>query len=317
MPILFVKLGAIGDVVMAMTAAQRRVEESGVRIAWMAGKTVEPLIRRWLPQIELVSVNDKALLSASTLSALQELLRMQRVLRGARFDRVAIGYQDFRYRLLTLSARTQERVSFFYKPGIYHADLYYELLGGNPTHLISQPLHPSSLLKKSPPGKHWVLAPGGAQNILREDPLRRYPIQHYVTLAKWGLDQGKEVTILGAPSDDWVRAHFSSLPVKFEIGSVSLPELPLWLQQFERMFTHDSGPMHLALMAGIPTTALFGPTRSDEKIPKNYSANGSVVIQGGTHLPCAPCYDGKKYAVCDHPRCLADLQPSLEAFTAT
>lgn len=173
-------------------------------------------------------------------------------------------------------------------------------------------MHPKDLLSDphKPGTGGLVMAPGGAKNLLRDDALRRYPIEHYVTLARMALDRGKEVTLMGAPSDEWIRPHFDGLPVRFELGTLPLEEIPLWLRQFERLITHDSGPMHLGFMSGIPVTALFGPTRADEKVPRNYAANGSIVIQGGRELSCAPCYDGRNYADCDHQRCLKEVIPS-------
>jgi heptosyltransferase-2 len=224
---------------------------------------------------------------------------------------VAIGYRDRRYGLLALGAMGPRR---WFKPpaGLYHAHAYYELLGGRIEDLAKNPIHPADLLGewRTPARGGIVLAPGGAKNLLRDDALRRYPIKHYVELARRALDLGRSVTLMGSASDEWIRTYFSGLPVRFEIGTVKLEDIPLWLRQFERLVTHDSGPMHLGFMSGIPVTALFGPTRADEKVPRNYADNGSIVIQGGQGLACAPCYDGRDYADCSHQKCLKDLIPS-------
>ncbi|NBX93413.1 MAG: glycosyltransferase family 9 protein [Proteobacteria bacterium] len=315
--ILFIKLGAIGDVVMALTALQRRLEDIPQEISWVCGKTVEPLIHRFLPSVNLFSLDEQKLFQASPMKAMQEIIRVNWNLKGQKFDRIVVGYRDPRYRLFTLSARSKIRKFFTSIPGKYHADIYYELLGGDAQKLITHPLNPKSLVPKAHQSQGWVIAPGGAKNIQRDDHLRRYPIEHYVRLTKLILDKKKEVTVLGSQTDEWVRPFFKNLPVKWALGTVSLVDLPLWLQQFERLVTHDSGPMHLGFMAGIPVTALFGPTRADEKVPKNAKENGSVIIQGGLGLPCAPCYDGRNYAQCEHQKCLAEVQPDWRTFTAT
>jgi heptosyltransferase-2 len=312
--LLFIKLGAIGDVVMAMSAARHVIRTDQSRITWLAGAQVVPLIRRVLPEIELIAVDEVRLLKSGTLTSMLELARVNRMLAFRRFDRLASGYRDPRYRLLALSCHSRSIIrEFVPEPGRYHAEAYYELLSGNRLEPAEAPIHPSMLIASaSSNGKGIVLAPGGAKNLLRDDALRRYPIFSYVRLARLALDSGKPVTIMGANSDGWIRPYFEGLPIRFELGTLPLEEVPFWLQQFERLITHDSGPMHLGFMSGIPVTALFGPTRADEKVPRNFGFNGSIVVQGGRSLPCAPCYDGKNYAPCTHQSCLAGLNASEE-----
>lgn len=314
--VTFIKLGAIGDVVMAMTAVRRLKDlEPSTEVTWVCSELVCPLIERHLPSVRVIPVDERKLYSAGfsygQLGSAQEVLKTRVKLGLARANLLAIGYHDRRYGLLGLGAGKSTRW-FSPTPGAYHPDAYLAVLGGNGSAL---PLHPRDLLPPSAEsGTGIVLAPGGAKNLLRDDALRRYPVEHYVTLARMALDQGKPVTIMGSSSDEWVRPHFEGLPVRFEIGTVRLEEIPLWLRQFERLITHDSGPMHLGFMSGIPVTALFGSTRADEKVPRNYAANGSIIIQGGKGLACAPCYDGKNYADCSHQRCLKEVVPSPDFF---
>jgi heptosyltransferase-2 len=309
---VFIKLGAIGDVVMAMTAAQFALKKDRSSISWIIGKQALPLLRRVLPEIETIVVDEVQLLKSGVLASVLEVARANRRLAFRSFDQVVSGYRDSRYRLLAMSCHSSAVTrEFAPRVGQYHADAYYELLSGQKLESSESPLHPASLIPAPDSrGTGIVLAPGGAKNLLRDDALRRYPIEHYVTLAKVGFEQGKSVTIMGAPSDEWVRPYFSGLPVRFELGTVPLEEVPFWLQQFERLITHDSGPMHLGFMSGIPVTAFFGPTRAEEKVPPNYARNESQVIQGGQGLTCAPCYDGRNYANCSHQKCLTDLVPS-------
>lgn len=70
--------------------------------------------------------------------------------------------------------------------------------------------------------------------------------------------------------------------------------------------THDTGPLHLACLAGTPTVALFGPTLGAEKVPPYARVR---VLSAG--LPCAPCYDGRDYASCPEARCMQSLSPEM------
>ncbi len=301
---------------MAMAAVRRLLSEKSVRLTWVAGEQVVPLLKRTFPEVEILAVSESLLLKQGRLQALREVVRIQPELAFRRWDRVVVGYRDSRYRLLAGLGLSGIRKKFDAPAGVYHADVYFELLGGDPKSLRLNPLHPFEVLKAQGGvtdegrGKRgWVIAPGGAKNLLRDDALRRYPLEHYREVASLGLKQGRTVTVMGAASDEWVRSSFSGLQVRFELGTVSLAELPSWLGQFERLITHDSGPMHLGFLAGIPVTALFGPTRADEKVPRNHAALGGRVIQGGQGLSCAPCYDGRDYADCSHQRCLREVTP--------
>jgi len=79
--------------------------------------------------------------------------------------------------------------------------------------------------------------------------------------------------------------------------------------------THDSGPLHLARLAGVPAIGLFGPTppaifiRDDPRV---------VTLWPATSMPCAPCYDGRNFAACNDNRCMqlitaADVMRRLES----
>jgi heptosyltransferase-2 len=151
-----------------------------------------------------------------------------------------------------------------------------------------------------------ALAPGGAKNILRDDALRRWPIGHYVRLAELLLKEGKEVLLTGGPSDDWVRESFKDLKARDLVGRTDLTDLVALYGQCQVVVTHDSGPMHLAALAGTPVVGLFGPTRPDEKVPPDGPIH---VLWGGEHLTCRPCYDGKNYADCLNNECMKSIGP--------
>ena len=65
------------------------------------------------------------------------------------------------------------------------------------------------------------------------------------------------------------------------------------------------GPLHLARLAGTRVIALFGPTspqtffRPDKR---------TAVLWPGVALPCAPCYDGREFAICDNNRCMQMIE---------
>lgn len=324
--ILFVKIGAIGDIVMAMAAAQRVLRDlPESTITWVCGKEVSPLIKKYLPHVVQIVVDEKRMFGSNKISQLFEILKLNFRLAGSHWDLIATGYRDWRYRLLTLLARGHTRrsidhsiVPMNFGPGEYHGDCYYSLLSGRPT-IKGLEIHPGDLKirvnssdREFKQSRRIAIAPGGAKNFMRDDGLRRYPIGNYRVLCEKLIQLGHEVCIVGGTVDDWVREPLQMPGLKFELGSWRLEEVADQLSGFDTLVTHDSGLMHLGILAGIQVIALFGPTRGDEKVPRHFDRNGSRALQGGRALSCAPCYDGKNYAICSSNECLKHLDPIVD-----
>lgn len=320
--VLIVKVGAIGDVVMALHAVTAaRAVEPDARISWVCGSAVAPLLRLVNEIDELITVDDRLLLSGSMFERLREIAATWRKLAGRRFDLIANGHADPRYRVLTLPVFASRRRTWSHRPasrlpirGRYHGDEYVRLMiGGDgrvvePARLplveVSLPEHLERRLSNTQPVV--VLAPGGARNLLRDDRLRRWPLARYVALAKKLTGSGAEVVLVGAPSDAWVRDAFEPAEVVDLIGETDLVELYAVLSKAHLIISHDSGPMHLAALARTPLIALFGPTDPGERsVPSDRTA-----FFAPKALPCAPCYDGRNYAKCDRNICLE--QTSVE-----
>jgi heptosyltransferase I len=83
-------------------------------------------------------------------------------------------------------------------------------------------------------------------------------------------------------------------------GKTSLMELAYLYQKALLVITTDSGPMHLAVAAGTPVIALFGPTDPQRTGPYG---KGHTIIR--TELPCSPCFLKK----CRTKKCMQDISP--------
>ena len=325
MRVLIVKIGAVGDVIMAMSMLEPLYrKDPNARITWVCGKAVEPLLRATGRVQELIPVDEARLLKGSAPQKILALLSVWVRLLGRHFDLVLTGHSDPRYRWLGLACRAGERRSFkpveekaFPVPGRYHGHEYARLArGGEAPYepagngLVLQPHLPAEIqaaLTKAG-GPLVALAPGGARNVMRDDALRRWPLDHYVRLASSLIGEGMSVVLTGAPSDEWARKPFEGLPVIDLVGKTSLTDLAALYGACRLLITHDSGPLHLAILAGTPTLSLFGPTRPEEKVPSNPK---NRVIWGGEQLACRPCYDGKNYAVCSSNDCLKTVTPEM------
>jgi heptosyltransferase-2 len=316
--VLIVKLAAIGDVVMAlpMVTAVRSTNRAA-HIAWLCGRSVEPLLQCVEGIDELIALDDERLLRGTSLQRAAVVATAWRRLAGRRFDCVFVAHSDPRYRLLVRGTRAAEVRSLAggagrtaIVPGRAHADEYVRLVTGLDDHRARSFPIPAvhfalsdSLVAQIPADRPIVaLAPGGASNVARDSPLRRWPIERYVALARKLVEAGFAVVVTGADSDRWVTSHFAGLPLLDCVGRTDLPTLLALYARCTVVVTHDSGPMHLAGLAGALRVALFGPTS-----PQSFARPDSrtrILWPAGTALACAPCYDGRDFAACDNNVCM-------------
>jgi heptosyltransferase-2 len=316
--VLFVKLGAIGDALMArgLPLAVRR-SHPDARFTWMAGQGLAPLLACFGGVDEVLTVDDPALLTGSAPAKARALAGAWAALRLRSFDRVLIGHGDPRYRLLALAARGP-RTSFqsgaWPRPGRWHGDEYVRLFtledgpAGSRAALppLKAPL-PPGLRRTLGRGRKALLFPGGARNLLRDDRLRRWPLERYRLLARLLARSGWSVVLGGGVGDAWVRPAFAGLDVVDLLGRCDLPQTLGLCAAVDHVVTHDSGPLHLAQASGTRVTALFGPTQPHEKIDPDADVR---VLWGGADLACRPCYDGRGYSDCADPACLRGVTPA-------
>lgn len=308
--LLLVKLGAIGDAVMCLAAVQRFKDlHPDVRVTWVAGRTIAPLVEASEAVHRTLVVDEREVYGRlGRAEQARALPRLWGELRRESWDDVVLAYRDPRYRMLLgpLAARTVR--SFRGRqapvPGRYHGDEYFRLLMGRDGSWLERvdPAEVRLCLPLAPdlPSRPVALAPGGATNLLREDRLRRWPLENYASLARELTARGRSIVLVGAEGDRWVESAFEGGAIDSRIGRTSLLELVSLLRACDVVVTHDSGPLHLALLGGGRVVGLFGPTIPSEKVPPNRA----TILWGGEDLPCRPCYDGSRYADCVDPICL-------------
>lgn len=330
--LLLVKFGAIGDVVMAIPAAAAMAAQ-GYAVDWVASDVVAPVLGLY-PWIHVLPVDEPRLLRsglgqrAGGFAALWGALRA-RVRESGPYDVVATLYYDRRYELLTLPVRARRKFrlsrtdrTFALLHGRHHTDEYARILcarpdGEAPGQLspVPVPALPQPARAVNPARPRVVLVPAGARNVLRDDSLRRWPIELYVILAEELLQQGCEVVLAGGPDDRWATPHFAALaaaasPDTFAdlIGTLSLVETLALLNSAQVTVTHDTGPLHLAGITSTAIVTVFGPTDPHGRLPQRSNA---VALWGGAGFACRPCYDGRDYAPCQHNGCMAQVTPAM------
>jgi heptosyltransferase-2 len=129
--------------------------------------------------------------------------------------------------------------------------------------------------------KKVFLAPGSVWAT------KRWTARGYEELAKTLLDNGYKVELVGSGAEktlcDEIASHVPG--VQNRAGQTSLSQLVGVLSSGAALVCNDSGAMHAAAAAGLPTVAIFGPTTLDLGFrPWN---NRAVVVQ--RELKCRPC----------------------------
>lgn len=319
---LIVKLAAIGDTIMALPMIRRiREKDDRAQITWVCGRASFPILEKFSID-HLICIDERKLLVGSKIEKLTQVLYVWRKLAFQKFDVIALGHADARYKLLTLPIRSNIFHTFNHTlgkscplPGRHHTDEYVHLVCDkmkDPTETASLPsLSLLSSIKERLSEIHQkkivILAPGGAKNVLANDGIRRWPIENYLTLARKLLSKNVCVIVVGAPSDTWVTDKFAGLDIINLIGETGLLDLIAVFQHSDVIITHDSGPLHLAGLTKTPIIALFGPTNPYEKIPRR---NNVHFFWKANDFACCPCYDGKYYADCHTQDCLRAISVS-------
>ncbi|MEW6652258.1 MAG: glycosyltransferase family 9 protein [Bacteroidota bacterium] len=315
--ILILKLGAIGDVVMALSMINAIREEFGdAEVTWICGKTVLPLLERVIGIDRIIVIDDKKFYQGSIFHKVAQVFGLWRKIFLKNFDIVLNGYRNSLYKYLLFPVVSKRYVDFSgsgYRTFLeeqYHSDEYCRaLLGKNSSHSKNYGFPKIQMEMNAEPNINYsadriILAPGGAKNLLRDDALRRWPIEYYVQSGKQLLENGYKVSIIGSDTDVWVNEYFQNMGIDNLIGRKSLIELIQLFNNSKLLITHDTGVLHLAKLSQIKIIALFGPVNWKERISPKENVD---VIWGGKELSCSPCYDGINFARCDNNLCMKNI----------
>jgi heptosyltransferase-2 len=321
--VLIVKIGAIGDAVMALsmiTEIDKKYPDA--EITWLCGDIISPLIKSISRINEVITLNENKLLVGSKIEQFSVILKIWTKLIFRKFDLAVNAHRDKRYDLLLLTAIKKECKSFSGKDrknqlvqGRYHAAEYARLIHKTDDWKISEPVFPKIQISKAPEiekligeSKGWriILTPGGARNLINGGAQRKWPIENYVLLAEILIEKYSNATIIlaGSELDKDEATCFNKLHVVNLIGKTTLTDVISLYNSCKLLITHDTGLLHLAKLSNIYSIALFGPVNPVERIGKNEKIDA---IWLGNELPCSPCYNGKSFAACENNVCMKNI----------
>ncbi len=318
--VLIIKLGAIGDVVMAIPAVFE-IYRGGFEVDWVCGTQVFPLLERY-SWIRPIVVDEAALFHGSVGEKLRTLTGLWRRIGAKQYGMCATLYYDGRYRLVGLPVRAKRKLMLSHTdrfrrllPGRHHTDEYLRVMLGRddgPLPGALAPVSPDSLPESKWPRldgrERVVLAPGGARNAMRSDDLRRWPVRSYVAVAQALLVLGLDVALVGGPDDGWASEAFLGMGVRDGIGKLPLLDTLALMEASDVVVTHDTGPLHLAGITSAGIVSVFGPTDPRGRMPQRAA---TVALWGGEGFACRPCYDGRDYAPCQENLCVQQVTPEM------
>ena len=273
--ILVIKLGALGDFVLALAAMKRiRAAHPKARITLLTTPPFEALARSsgYFNSIE----------TDGRPASFGEWLQMIRRLRQARYDRV--------YDLQT--SRSSSRIFQFLRPfppqwsGIAAgAQLKQRTKGRAGMHTLERqadqlrvagiwPDAPTAPGEAPPPDLSWILrkergpvagagkpkpfallVPGGSAHR----PEKRWPVEHFKELAAFLRSKGLDVVIIGGPQESALARAIQKAGggVRDLTGRTDFAQIAVLGAKAALAVGNDTGPLHLIAAAGAPTIALF------------------------------------------------------------
>jgi lipopolysaccharide heptosyltransferase II len=150
-----------------------------------------------------------------------------------------------------------------------------------------------------------AMAPGAAHAT------KRWPMEHWVDLARRITPTGADVVLLGGPDDAELASGIATragVGVASLTGVLGLQETGAVVRRAEVLISGDTGVMHMATGVGTPVVALFGPTVRQFGFFPYRSGAGVVELD----LPCRPCSaHGSARCPLGHHHCMRQMVPDL------
>jgi lipopolysaccharide heptosyltransferase II len=151
----------------------------------------------------------------------------------------------------------------------------------------------------APEGRIIAMHPGGTWQA------KRWPAGSFAKLAILARERlGARVVVVTGPGEEGIASRVAAeargaarvLPLR------PLREIASILAASDAVVANDGGIMHLAVAAGRPTVAVFGPTEPDIWFP--YEGKGPFALVS-RRMDCAPCHRHE----CESVACLEGIEP--------
>ena len=329
--ILLIKLGAIGDLVMASSFFDRaRKHFSSAEITLLTGKfsfsSIEnnPCIDRF------IRVDDTGLYHGNPFIRLRELARITLKLRKENFELAFVMHRAWPFNLLTFFCGIPCRVGFARgREGILlthrvvpiplrnEREHYLDLLRVLNISTVYEKSYYFVSQKEEKVGHRFLeslknkegesviaVAPGGGKNVKLVMPNKRWPLENYVGLIrKISYETMSKIILLGSIDEKELISEIrKQCPECHDATSLTLGQVATLFRKCSLFIGNDSGPLHIASAMGVPTLSFYSPTNPRDWAPPE--ENATTLYK---QVECSPCYNHGKFPECDHLNCLKSI----------
>jgi ADP-heptose:LPS heptosyltransferase len=321
MDLVLLRLSALGDILRVLPAwANLRAAFPEARLRAVVEDRHAFLLEP-LPWLEPVLVKRKFL--SNPLSALGELKRVAALVRGAEasLDFHGILKAALIPRLAALPERWGDGVTKEFAGNLQthplpfrHQTRYDQALGLAEAFGRSRGMGGLGRFRPAlkdvslpDPGPVWpeggrprvVLVPGAS----RRGAIKRWPLRHWVTLAR-NLKSSHDLRWSLGPEEEDLRNWLPDTT-----GVEAFPRLGFWqlasaLRQADQVVAPDTGLLHLAVVLGVPALGLYG---SSDPVVAGLPPQSTCVLRTG--ISCSPCRERD----CQRRQCLEELSPETVA----
>jgi len=292
--ILIIKLGALGDLMIASTAIRQLINQhANDQVSLLTSNAFLSLFESW----EGLSV------LPFKRGPWRQQLQLGFELRRQRYQRVYDLQGSDRSRALCWLTGASERVGLWpgwpytiypslarkqKQPPYQRIDAMLSASGCTAT-VTPQPMTVSAAdhaqveiwLKQQSINKPLVLLHAGCSPRWSS---KRWPEASFIELGEYLSDAGMQIIWLGGPDEQALNRRLSAHNGINACGIFSIAGLIALAQQARFAITNDSGPMHVAAAFNVPMVAIFGPT--DHTTTSPWGTRSQIVRHA---VECSPC----------------------------
>jgi heptosyltransferase I len=333
--ILLIKIGAMGDLVIASTFFDNlRKVYPKAHILLLTGKSCFNAVKHNPCIDEFILADDNTLYKGNLFSRLRELFRIVFQLRKYSFDLTFIMHRAWQFNVLAYLVGTPRRVGFArgnegitltdsapQKPNQNERESYLDLLrllnlqvkyertfyyySKDDKIFLPDFLSQHQVLEQTP-----VLAvvPGGGHNVAQGlMATRRWPADRYIELAKqFKKYYGGKIFLVGGPGDREVAKTIALESSNcIDATHLSLGQMASLFERCQAVVGNDCGPLHIATAMQKPTISIYGPTNPNQWASPD--SHNTILFK---KIECSPCFYHGKFPECDHLSCLTSIEVS-------
>lgn len=329
--ILLIKLGAVGELVMASPFFdQLRKHFPHSEIVLVVGRSSYAAVEH-NPNIDrFILADDLDLYRGGLIRRSLEFFRLIFKLRKEGFDLSFVLQRAWPFRLLSCLVGVPVRVGFgrgrkglflthsvsnhqiqkeseayldllrkLDIPAVFEKTFYY--LSDEEKEFLDLFLERHSIVS----GEEVIaVAPGGGESAKRTMLTKRWPVQNYIELIQRLEDERScRVILVGGPGDRKITCRImQACPDCLDGTDLSFGDMASIFRRCSLFIGNDSAPHHIAASMGIPCIGIFGPTDPHQWAPLD--KNSSVIINP---VECHPCFTDETFPRCSHIRCLTSI----------